>query len=108
MQSKYDRAFRIQALDLALDNLDKILTPLGDKEKDKEAVEGIISVICSVFQRVLVHDTAPAQATTLVDKFISKLTSNSSLQPGLRLKTYEYKRSSWCFYCLRILLVLAG
>jgi hypothetical protein len=77
----------VQALDLALDNLDKILAPIGDKEKDREAVEGVISVICSVFQRVLVHDTAPAEAATLVDKFISKLTSNSSSQPALRLKT---------------------
>jgi hypothetical protein len=87
----------LQALDLALDNLDKILCPLGDKEKDREAVDGVISVMCSVFQRVLVHDTAPAAAATLVDKFVSKLTSNTTSQPATRLKTCVLLETHYIF-----------
>lgn len=47
----------LQALDLALENLDKIFAQAGEKEKEKESVEGVLNVVCWLFQRVLENNT---------------------------------------------------
>mmetsp|Transcript_13925 Transcript_13925/g.38168 ORF Transcript_13925/g.38168 Transcript_13925/m.38168 type:complete len:283 (+) Transcript_13925:54-902(+) len=73
-----------EAFDLALQNIDKLLTPASEKEKDREAVDSVISVVCSVFQRIFLKPGA--NVSQLVEKFVNKITSNSSAQPSLRLK----------------------
>jgi hypothetical protein len=42
-----------QALELAQANLDKILSQVGDKSGERETVEGVLNVVCLLFQRVL-------------------------------------------------------
>mmetsp|Transcript_31459 Transcript_31459/g.77123 ORF Transcript_31459/g.77123 Transcript_31459/m.77123 type:complete len:409 (+) Transcript_31459:39-1265(+) len=71
-----------QALTLAMESLDDIFA-----KGEAEVVEGVVSVVCWVFQRVLENNTAPADSVTLVDKFIARLTSKPDAQPALRLKT---------------------
>lgn len=73
-----------QSLDVALDNLDAIIEQAGEKDL---GVEGVMNVVCWLFQRVLENNTPPAEAVTLVDKFVKKLTANSKSNPILRLKT---------------------
>merc|ERR1719183_90085 len=75
-----------KALDLALANLDKIMAQAGDKSADRETVEGVLNVVCFLFQRVLEKDSSPAAAEKLVDATVSKLTSDST-NSSLRLKT---------------------
>ncbi|KAJ1484560.1 hypothetical protein T484DRAFT_1796769 [Baffinella frigidus] len=73
-----------KSLDVALDNLDAIIEQAGEKDL---GVEGVMNVVCWLFQRVLENNTPPAEAVTLVDKFVKKLTANSKSNPILRLKT---------------------
>eukprot|EP00286_Rhodomonas_abbreviata_P022036 CAMPEP_0181310816 /NCGR_PEP_ID=MMETSP1101-20121128/12792_1 /TAXON_ID=46948 /ORGANISM="Rhodomonas abbreviata, Strain Caron Lab Isolate" /LENGTH=410 /DNA_ID=CAMNT_0023417479 /DNA_START=18 /DNA_END=1250 /DNA_ORIENTATION=+ len=75
-----------KALDLALENLDKIFAQAGEKEKERESIEGVLNVVCWLFQRVLENNTAPAESVTLADKFLKKLTSDTTTHPILRLK----------------------
>jgi hypothetical protein len=75
---------RKQALNIALDSLDKVMAKVGN---DKEALEGVLSVMCWLFQRVIGSCRAPAEAVALVDKFVSKLTADSTSHPLLRVKT---------------------
>ncbi len=74
----------IQALNIALDNVDKVMAKVGS---DKEALEGVLGVMCWLVQRVIENNTAPAEAVALVDKLVAKLASDSSSQPLLRVKT---------------------
>ncbi len=74
----------IQALNIALDNMDKVMAKVGS---DKEALEGVLGVMCWLVQRVIENNTAPAEAVALVDKLVAKLTADSSSQPLLRVKT---------------------
>ena len=76
---------RWKALDLALANLDKIMAQAGDKSADRETVEGVLNVVCFLFQRVLEKYSSPAAAEKLVDATVSKLTSDST-NSSLRLK----------------------
>jgi len=50
----------LQALDLALANLDKIISPAGEKSAERETVEGVLNVVCFLFQRVLENNTGLA------------------------------------------------
>mmetsp|Transcript_853 Transcript_853/g.1759 ORF Transcript_853/g.1759 Transcript_853/m.1759 type:complete len:411 (-) Transcript_853:63-1295(-) len=75
-----------KALDLALENLDKIFAQAGEKEKEKESVEGVLNVVCWLFQRVLENNTNQADAVTLAEKLLKKITSDTATHPVLRLK----------------------
>jgi hypothetical protein len=73
----------LQALDLAMENLDKIISQAGDKSAEREAVEGVLNVVCYVFGCVLEGSKSPAD---LVDSFVKKLGANTT-HSAIRLKT---------------------
>jgi len=73
----------LQALDLAMENLDKIISQAGDKSAEREAVEGVLNVVCYVFGCVLEGRKSPAD---LVDSFVKKLGANTT-HSAIRLKT---------------------
>jgi len=75
-----------KALDLALANLDKIISQAGEKSAERETVEGVLNVVCFLFQRVLENNTAPAEASKLVDAFLKKLSADTQ-HASIRLKT---------------------
>jgi len=74
-----------KALDLALANLDKIISLAGEKSAERETVEGVLNVVCFLFQRVLENNTAPAEASKLVDAFLKKVTADTQ-HASIRLK----------------------
>ena len=73
--------FTLQALDLALENLPKVFAASPDAAE----AEGVLNVICWLFQRIL-ENSSPANAVALVDKLVSKLTSDPKQHPIVRLK----------------------
>jgi len=80
-----------QALDLALANMDKILSQAGEKSADREIVDGVLNVVCFLLQRVLENASsgkAPDEAVKLVESFIGKLAADT-LHAALRLKVHR-------------------
>lgn len=70
----------MQALSLALDSMDKVFS-----KGDRDSMDGLLNVVCWLFQRVLHNNTS--ETIALVNQMTAKLTSDASLHPGLRLKT---------------------
>ncbi len=80
-----------QALDLALANMDKILSQAGEKSADREIVDGVLNVVCFLLQRVLENASsgkAPDEAVKLVESFIGKLAADTP-HAALRLKVHR-------------------
>uniref|UniRef100_A0A6U5BEW8 Eukaryotic translation initiation factor 3 subunit M n=1 Tax=Hemiselmis andersenii TaxID=464988 RepID=A0A6U5BEW8_HEMAN len=71
-----------KSLELAMDNIPRII----EGSSDTSEAEGVLNVVCWLFQRVLENNTAPANSVTLVDKFVGKLSADPKMQPALRLK----------------------
>jgi hypothetical protein len=72
-----------QALDMSMENLDKIISQAGDKSTERETVEGVLNVVCYVFSCVLEGSKSPGD---LVDSFVKKLAASTS-HAAIRLKT---------------------
>uniref|UniRef100_A0A7S0VVX8 Eukaryotic translation initiation factor 3 subunit M n=1 Tax=Hemiselmis tepida TaxID=464990 RepID=A0A7S0VVX8_9CRYP len=71
-----------KSLELAMDNIPRII----EGSQDATEAEGVLNVVCWLFQRVLENNTAPANSVALVDKFVGKLAADPKMQPTLRLK----------------------
>jgi len=75
-----------KALELAQANLDKILSQAGEKSVEREAVEGVLNVVCLLFKRVLDTCKGEADVARLAQGLLGKLAEDTQ-NANLRLKT---------------------